>query len=121
MRVLKPIRVQMPPLKSLSDRCEATGLVCLVLLGFWCCLSRSSLVVFFCTFLLEWKCLFHTNVYLKHVTLCLLLEGLMVKRVHESRKVLWTFEQCWNFETTGTSEVRMDAFYITRWPGAYVE
>lgn len=44
----------------------------------------------------------------------------MVKRVHESRKVLWTFEQCWNFETTGTSEVRMDAFYITRWPGAFV-
>lgn len=72
-----------------------------------------------CSFLLEWKCLFHTNVYLKHVTWCLLLEGLMVKRVHESRKVLWTFEQCWNFETTGTSEVRMDAFYITRWPGIY--
>lgn len=45
MRLLKPIRVQMTPLKALSDRHEAIGFVCLVLLGFWCCLSRSSLAV----------------------------------------------------------------------------
>lgn len=34
MRLLKPIRVQMPPFKALGVRREATGVVCLVLLGF---------------------------------------------------------------------------------------
>ena len=34
MRLLKPIRVQMLPLKALGVRHEATGVVCLVLLGF---------------------------------------------------------------------------------------
>lgn len=91
MRLLKPIRVQMLPSRALGDRHEATGFVCLLLLGFGLVIVGLSLQCV-CSSLLEWKCLFHTNVYLKHVTWCLLLEGLMVKRVHELRKVLLTFE-----------------------------
>lgn len=34
VKLLKPIRVQMTPVKVLGDRREATGFVCLVLLGF---------------------------------------------------------------------------------------